>query len=122
MSVFKDKVLLITGGAVSFGNAVLRRFLDSDIDDGTIRKGDNVLLAGFGVSYSWVGTIKILIVSVQLWHLVSFTKRLVFPILEESLGAALEPTEPPNFFYLGNLPWKSSCRLIVMMAFLGGAS
>src|SRR5574344_3033240 len=31
MSIFKDKVLLITGGTVSFGNAVLRRFLDSDI-------------------------------------------------------------------------------------------
>lgn len=30
-SVFKDKVLLITGGTGSFGNAVLRRFLDSDI-------------------------------------------------------------------------------------------
>ena len=26
MSVFKDKVLLITGGTGSFGNAVLRRF------------------------------------------------------------------------------------------------
>lgn len=31
MSVFKDKVLLITGGTGSFGNAVLRRFLDSDL-------------------------------------------------------------------------------------------
>ena len=31
MSVFKDKVLLITGGTGSFGNAVLRRFLTSDI-------------------------------------------------------------------------------------------
>lgn len=31
MSVFKDKVLLITGGTGSFGNAILRRFLDSDI-------------------------------------------------------------------------------------------
>lgn len=31
MSLFKDKVLLITGGTGSFGNAVLRRFLDSDI-------------------------------------------------------------------------------------------
>ena len=33
MSVFKDKVLLITGGTGSFGNAVLRRFLDSDIKE-----------------------------------------------------------------------------------------
>lgn len=31
MSVFANKVLLITGGTGSFGNAVLRRFLDSDI-------------------------------------------------------------------------------------------
>ena len=31
MSVFREKVLLITGGTGSFGNAVLRRFLDSDI-------------------------------------------------------------------------------------------
>lgn len=33
MSVFKDKVLLITGGTGSFGNAVLRRFLDSDVKE-----------------------------------------------------------------------------------------
>lgn len=33
MSVFKDKTLLITGGTGSFGNAVLKRFLDSDIKE-----------------------------------------------------------------------------------------
>lgn len=33
MSIFKDKILLITGGTGSFGNAVLRRFLDSDIKE-----------------------------------------------------------------------------------------
>jgi FlaA1/EpsC-like NDP-sugar epimerase len=33
MTVFKDKTLLITGGTGSFGNAVLRRFLDSDIKE-----------------------------------------------------------------------------------------
>lgn len=33
MSIFKDKVLLITGGTGSFGNAVLRRFLNSDIGE-----------------------------------------------------------------------------------------
>lgn len=31
MTIFKDKTLLITGGTGSFGNAVLRRFLNSDI-------------------------------------------------------------------------------------------
>ena len=31
MSIFKDKVLLITGGTGSFGNAVLKRLIDSDI-------------------------------------------------------------------------------------------
>jgi len=33
MTAFKDKILLITGGTGSFGNAVLRRFLDSDIKE-----------------------------------------------------------------------------------------
>lgn len=33
MSIFKDKVLLITGGTGSFGNAVLNRFLDSEIKE-----------------------------------------------------------------------------------------
>ncbi len=33
MSIFKDKVLMITGGTGSFGNAVLRRFLTSDIKE-----------------------------------------------------------------------------------------
>ena len=31
MSIFKDKVLMITGGTGSFGNAVLNRFLETDI-------------------------------------------------------------------------------------------
>jgi UDP-glucose 4-epimerase len=31
--MFKDKILLITGGTGSFGNAVLKRFLDSDIKE-----------------------------------------------------------------------------------------
>ncbi len=29
--MFKNKTLLITGGTGSFGNAVLRRYLDADI-------------------------------------------------------------------------------------------
>jgi len=33
MSVFKDKTLLITGGTGSFGNAVLNRFLRTDIGE-----------------------------------------------------------------------------------------
>ncbi len=35
MSIFQNKTLLITGGTGSFGNAVLNRFLDTDI--GSIR-------------------------------------------------------------------------------------
>jgi len=31
--MFKDKVLLITGGTGSFGNAILRNFLDTDIKE-----------------------------------------------------------------------------------------
>lgn len=33
MHIFKNKVLLITGGTGSFGNAVLRRFINSDIKE-----------------------------------------------------------------------------------------
>jgi UDP-glucose 4-epimerase len=31
--MFKNKILLITGGTGSFGNAVLKRFLDTDIKE-----------------------------------------------------------------------------------------
>jgi len=31
--MFKDKVLLVTGGTGSFGNAILRRFLNTDIKE-----------------------------------------------------------------------------------------
>ena len=31
--MFKNKILLITGGTGSFGNAVLRRFLDSNLKE-----------------------------------------------------------------------------------------
>ncbi|PKF51782.1 hypothetical protein AT251_01975 [Enterovibrio nigricans] len=33
ISMFRDKTLMITGGTGSFGNAVLRRFLNSDIKE-----------------------------------------------------------------------------------------
>ena len=33
MSLFKNKILLITGGTGSFGNAVLKRFLDTEIKE-----------------------------------------------------------------------------------------
>lgn len=33
LNMFKDKVLLITGGTGSFGNAVMERFLDTDIKE-----------------------------------------------------------------------------------------
>ena len=33
MSIFKDKVLLITGGTGSFGNAVMKKFLNTDIKE-----------------------------------------------------------------------------------------
>lgn len=32
-SMFKDKILMITGGTGSFGNAVLKRFIDTDIKE-----------------------------------------------------------------------------------------
>ena len=32
-AIFKDKTLMITGGTGSFGNAVLKRFLNTDIGE-----------------------------------------------------------------------------------------
>ena len=46
--MFKDKVLLITGGTGSFGNAVVRRFLDTDIG-GDI---DDAWALGFVLSHA----------------------------------------------------------------------
>ena len=33
MQIFRNNILLITGGTGSFGNAVLRRFLNSDLSE-----------------------------------------------------------------------------------------
>lgn len=33
LDIFKDKVLLVTGGTGTFGNAVVRRFLNTDIKE-----------------------------------------------------------------------------------------
>ena len=33
MSLFKDKTLMITGGTGSFGNAVLKRFIKTDVGE-----------------------------------------------------------------------------------------
>lgn len=46
MSVFKDKVLLITGGTGSFGNAVLRRFGTSEY--GKSKKAGEELMFEYG--------------------------------------------------------------------------
>ncbi|WP_256083914.1 polysaccharide biosynthesis protein, partial [Staphylococcus aureus] len=40
--MFDDKILLITGGTVSFGNAVMKRFLDSNIKEIRIFSRDDV--------------------------------------------------------------------------------
>ena len=45
--MFKNKVLMITGGTGSFGNAVLNRFLKTDI--GEIRIRDYAIHPGKGV-------------------------------------------------------------------------
>ena len=42
MSIFKDKTLMITGGTGSFGNAVLKRFLATDIKEIRIFSRDGV--------------------------------------------------------------------------------
>lgn len=51
MSIFKDKILLITGGTGSFGNAVLKRFLDSDVGEIRIFSRDEKNKTICGIDY-----------------------------------------------------------------------
>jgi len=50
--MFKDKILLITGGTGSFGNAVLDRFLDSDIKEIRIFSRDEKKQHNMRVAYN----------------------------------------------------------------------
>lgn len=50
--MFKDKVLLITGGTGSFGNAVLKRFLDTDIKEIRIFSRDEKKQEDMRIKYS----------------------------------------------------------------------
>ena len=52
MRSFKDKVLLITGGTGSFGNAVLDKFLDSDILEVRILSRDEKKQHDMRVNYN----------------------------------------------------------------------
>jgi len=47
---FKDKVLMITGGTGSFGNAVLDRFLNSDLKEIRIFSRDEKKTGGYAYS------------------------------------------------------------------------
>ncbi len=38
--MFKDKVIIITGGTGSFGNAVLQRFLNTDVKEVKVKDFD----------------------------------------------------------------------------------
>ena len=49
--MFKNKTLLITGGTGSFGNAVLRRFLDLDIKEIRVFSRDELLERVWGKDY-----------------------------------------------------------------------
>lgn len=51
-SIFKDKVLMITGGTGSFGNAVLKRFLDSDLKEIRIFSRDEKKQEDMRISYN----------------------------------------------------------------------
>lgn len=46
--MFDDKILLITGGTGSFGNAVMKRFLDSNIKEIRIFSRDEKNKMTFG--------------------------------------------------------------------------
>lgn len=51
-SIFKDKVLMITGGTGSFGNAVLKRFLDTDLKEIRIFSRDEKKQEDMRISYN----------------------------------------------------------------------
>ena len=50
--MFKNKILLITGGTGSFGNAVLNRFIDSDIKEIRIFSRDEKKQHDMRVAYN----------------------------------------------------------------------
>ena len=50
--MFKNKILLITGGTGSFGNAVLKKFLESDISEVRIFSRDEKKQHDMRVEYS----------------------------------------------------------------------
>lgn len=49
MSLFKDKTLMITGGTGSFGNAVLNRFLQTDIGEIRVFSRDSLPKTAKGI-------------------------------------------------------------------------
>ena len=52
MNIFKNKKLLITGGTGSFGNAVLKRLLDSDLEEIRILSRDEKKQEDMRIRYS----------------------------------------------------------------------
>ena len=57
--MFANKILLITGGTGSFGNAVLRRFLDSDVAEIRIFSRDEKKLFVTMQDKKWVEVIRL---------------------------------------------------------------
>ena len=62
MSIFANKTLMITGGTGSFGNAVLNRFLETDIKEIRVfsrdeKKQDDTMdkvrAGGIGIAAAW---------------------------------------------------------------------
>ena len=74
MSIFKDKTLLITGGTGSFGNMVLKRFLESDIKEIRIfsrdeKKQDDMRhhLQAIDKEVVWVDWVKFICIVCVYW-------------------------------------------------------
>ena len=72
--MFKDKVLMITGGTGSFGNAVLRRFLDSDFAEIRIFSRDELKQENMRISINnpkvkfYIGDVRELPVSLRCYE------------------------------------------------------
>ena len=69
MSNFKNKTLMITGGTGSFGNTVLRRFLETDIkeiDQELFKNKTAILPNGNGIAVYYLNSLPVPVENMEL--------------------------------------------------------
>lgn len=94
--MFKDKILLITGGTGSFGNAVLRRFMDTDIGEIRIFSRDEKKQDDMRSKYK-NGKVKFYVGDVRNYDSINFAMKGVDYVFH---AAALKQVPSCEFFPL----------------------